>query len=162
MPNLGLPASIAWWGVGGLTWAGLRRSVESQVLLCSPPKIIILHLGGNDIGQLPCEAIANQIAKEIRYLRSAFADCTIIWVNILDRIKWRPTDFPRKAINSIRRRLNRQGRSWVKAHKKSDVLNIDIDTSVPGFYAPDGVHLSAVGLEFYLNALRDILCKHIQ
>ena len=162
IPDLKLTASIAWWGVGGLTWSGLRRSVESQVLLCCPPKIIALNLGGNDITRAPCTAITNKISKEIRYLRAAFPLATIIWIDIIDRINWRTNQFSRTVINAKRKRLNRHGRSWVKSTGPSDVLSIDIDASTPGFYLADGVHLSEVGLEFYLDALKDVLNKHIK
>ena len=160
IPDLKLPASIAWWGIGGLTWSGLRRSVESQVLLCTPPKIIALHLGGNDLARAPCTAITNQISKEIRYLRAAFPQTVLIWINILDRVNWRTNHFTRKTINSKRKRINRHGASWVKSTGPSDTLVIDIDASTPGVFLADGVHLSEVGLKFYLDALKDSLSKH--
>ena len=153
--------SIAWWGVGGLTWAGLRRSIESQVLLCQPPRIIVIHLGGNDLTLKPCTAIENAIAKEIRYLRTALPDAIIIWVDILDRLNWRSNAFSKTAMNKKRKRVNRSGRSWVTKSGRSDVLRMDINSETPGFYLADGVHLSLVGLEFYLDALKDTLLKHI-
>ncbi|KAH3699353.1 hypothetical protein DPMN_074309 [Dreissena polymorpha] len=49
MENRRLHTSIAWWGIGGLTWSSLRRSIEANVLLSTPPKVLVLHLGGNDL-----------------------------------------------------------------------------------------------------------------
>lgn len=162
--DLELPWSIAWWGVGGLTWSNFRRSVESHVLLCTPPKIILIHLGGNDICSTSTAKICNTIQKEIRYLRAAFENTLIIWIDILDRINWRqPTEqWPRRSINEKRKRINRFGRSWVQSTGPSDALAMTIDLSTPGFYARDGVHLSGTGMDHYMEALKNMLLKHIQ
>ena len=88
-PNLGIPnISIAWWAVRGLRWSGFRRSVETQVLFSSPPSIIFIHLGGNDlVHENTCE-LRRTIEIEIKYLRDAFPQTTIIWVDILQRQTW--------------------------------------------------------------------------
>jgi hypothetical protein len=42
--NLRLRCNIAWWGERGLHWTGFWRSIEAQVLLSTPPSIIIINL----------------------------------------------------------------------------------------------------------------------
>lgn len=162
-PNLRLPRTIAWLGVGGIGWERFRRSVESNVLLCEPPKIIVLHLGGNDLTVFPLTKIFNSITREIRYLRSAFSSAVIVWVDILNRFQWRnPRQLTSSQINKKRIRVNRHGRSWVRSTGAHDTLSIDIGLDTPGFFAADGVHLSAVGNAMYIDALRDVLLKHIE
>ncbi|XP_045186469.1 uncharacterized protein LOC123544463 [Mercenaria mercenaria] len=88
--NLRLPdLTIAWWGVRGLGWTSFRNSIETQVLLSPPPKIIIIHLGGNDLASLSLIKMRRSIKGEIEYLREAFPDTVLIWVDILPRRVWR-------------------------------------------------------------------------
>ncbi|KAH3706906.1 hypothetical protein DPMN_066297 [Dreissena polymorpha] len=160
MENLRLPTSIAWWGIGGLTWSSLRRSIEANVLLSTPPKVLILHLGGNDLCIDSFTKVRNNIKREIKYLRIAFADTAIIWVDIIDRINWR-SSLPMKIITSKRRRVNRFGRVCVQWASRSTSITVDIDSNTPGFFLPDGVHLSPVWLEFYLDTLRDAVIQFV-
>ena len=37
------------------------------------------------------------------------------------------------------------------------VLDVDNDLKTLGFYRPEGVHLSDVGLDMYLDAIRELL-----
>ncbi|XP_053388582.1 uncharacterized protein LOC123555069 [Mercenaria mercenaria] len=90
--------TIAWWGVRGLRWSGFRRTVQSQVLLSPPPSAIVIHLGGNDLHDLSIIKIKKSIRSEIRYLREAFPDTVLIWIDILPRRIWRG-DFSPKVID---------------------------------------------------------------
>ncbi|KAH3866395.1 hypothetical protein DPMN_029458 [Dreissena polymorpha] len=132
MENLRLPTSIAWWGIGGLTWSTLRRSIESNVLLSTPPKVLVLHLGGNDLCIDSCAKVRNNIKREIKYLRTAFADTAIIWLDIIYRINWR-SSLPTKIITSKRRRVNRFGRVCVQWASRSTSIIVDIDANTPVF-----------------------------
>ena len=63
-------------------------------------------------------------------------------------------------MDSKRKRLNRFGRYFV-SKMGGGILSVNIDCSTPGFFRPDGVHLSNVGLEFYLDALRDSILDNL-
>lgn len=160
--NLKLPGhkTIGWWGISGMHWFDFRKAIEANVLLSRPPDIVAINLGGNDLTSSSLTKLRNVIAREIRYLRSALPQARIIWVDILQRLSWMG-DYPQQIVERKRRRINRWGRQQVKAGGQWDILTIDIDSSTPGFYAHDGVHLSLVGLEFYLDSLRDVLLKYV-
>ncbi|KAH3872468.1 hypothetical protein DPMN_035684 [Dreissena polymorpha] len=160
MANLGLSCSIAWWGVSGLRWAFFRRSIEAKVLLCTPLQIIVLHLGRNDITSSTSTKLCRNIASEISYLREAFPLVLIIWVNILGRLKW-DDSYSKKAIEKKRKPANHFGRRCVRSTGTHDIITIDITTGTPGLFSPDSIHLSDVGLEFYLDTLKDALAKHM-
>ena len=87
-PNLRMGTSIGWHAVGGLTWPRLRQTIELQVLLDEPPKVIVIHLGGNDLCNFTTTQIINNIHREMSYLREALPNTCIIWVDILDRCCW--------------------------------------------------------------------------
>ena len=160
-PNLKLPdATVAWWGVRGLRWCDFRRAVESQVLLSEPPRIILVHLGGNDLTTLSLLQLKKAMESEIAYLRAAFPQTMIIWCDILPRKVWRGAA-NLKAINEKRKRVNRVGRQIVRQSGRGDEIlcsEIDLKTN---FFREDGVHLNDVGLEFYLDYLREGVLKHL-
>jgi len=89
------------------TWKTIRRVVETEVLLGPlPPKAILLHLGGNDVSSCPQKRIFNNIKHEIKYLREAFPEVILVWVDILLRLCWRsgsPLDKKRKRLNGYGR-----------------------------------------------------------
>lgn len=151
--------TIAWWGVRGLRWSDFRRSVQSQVLLSPSPSVIVLHLGGNDLHELSICKIKRCMTAEVKYLREAFPGAVIIWVDILPRRCWKGA-WTLNQMETKRKRVNRLGRCLVKKTGRSDIVCPDIDLET-NFFRADGVHLNDVGLEFYLDYLRDSLKKNL-
>ncbi|KAH3850216.1 hypothetical protein DPMN_092623 [Dreissena polymorpha] len=90
---------------------------------------------------------------EIRYLRDAWPEAILIWVDILERGGWGRHDV-RKT-----KRVNRFGRVEVSSTGKSDCWRPDISTDVQGFFRPDGVHLKTMGLHFYIDGLTEVIKK---
>ena len=152
--NLGLPHQLDWMGVRGMHWEQFTHKMQLKVLFSEPPKVIFIHLGGNDIELLTVCRIMNKIKSGFRYMRAAFPDCQLVWVDILPRLVWAsgsPEDCKR-------RRLNRHGR-LVASSLKGHQVGVEIDNTTPGFFRPDGIHLSQVGLEMMLDNLRDAVIR---
>jgi lysophospholipase L1-like esterase len=85
----------------------------------------------------------------------------LIWIDILPRLQWEGAHRPTKEIEKNRKRINRWGRQQARRNTKFDSLTADINETTPGFYRDDGVHLSDVGNEFLLDAVRDIIFKYL-
>lgn len=164
-PDLRLPegTTIAWWGIRGMGWRQFIPSLQLDVALRSPPKIIIIHLGGNDITSHTIGGIARLIKQGIRYLRAAFPRKILVWVDILPRLNWGVAGDSLAAIHDKVRRVNIQGHKFISkgVGVQFHVLKVGIDGQTRGFFREDGVHLSAVGLEFYLDSLRDCLIHNL-
>ncbi|XP_053400579.1 uncharacterized protein LOC128557327 [Mercenaria mercenaria] len=160
-PTLKLNTTIAWLGVRGLHWHDFRHTVEYQVLFCnSPPKIIFIHLGGNDLSSLSILDIKDYIKKELSYMRDAFPDAVIIWVDILQRRIWKVATGGWVGIEQKRKRVNRIGRQLLKDVGNVDVIRTDIDAKT-NFFRKDGVHLNDIGLEFFLYEIKQAIIKHL-
>ena len=158
--NLRLACTIAWWGERGLRWKDFRRSIEAQVLLSSAPSLVIINLGGNDLVNVSVIDLKEMMKSEINYLREAFPQATIIWFDILQRQKWAGANNGWVPIEKKRRRINGIGRYLVCSSGKSDVIKTDIDANT-SFFRPDGVHLNDVGLEFYLDYVKDAILRNL-
>ena len=93
-------------------------------------------------------------------MRTAFPVVTIIWIDILQRRVWSGASGEHESVENKRRRVNRWGRYLVRSSGRHDILSPDIDEAT-NFFRPDGVHLNDVGLEFYLDYVRDALLKNL-
>jgi hypothetical protein len=141
-------------------WTSLRHEIEAKVLLSSPPSIIIIHLGGNDLISISNLQIKDVMRSELLYLREAFPTTIIIWVDILPRRVWGSDPSAYKILENKRSRINRIGRQLVSSLGNFDLVKPDIDSKT-AFFRQDGIHLNEVGLEFYLDYLRDAILKNL-
>jgi len=56
-----------------------------------------------------------------------------------------------------RKRVNGMGHKALATLPSRDVLRVDITHETAGFYRQDGVHLSDVGSDFLLDAMKDAI-----
>jgi lysophospholipase L1-like esterase len=129
------------------------------VLLSPAPELIFIHLGGNDLCEVQVSKLRKLMSDDIQYLRDAFPETKIIWIDILPRRRWRGAKSLR-TIDIKRKRINRLGRYLLRSSGKFDFITMDIDTKT-NFFLDDGVHLNDVGLEFYLDYVKDCIVKNL-
>jgi lysophospholipase L1-like esterase len=158
MVNLNLPdnMSVAWWCQRGMGLQDLKHAFQLPALFRNPPKVIFIHVGGNDLTKHSVKFLLQLITETFDYIRQAFPDTPIVWIDILPRLQWGIPGDKVKGIKKKRLRINQFGRSAA-----NEVLKIDIDEQTPGFFRADGVHLSDIGLEFYLDSLKDCILKYL-
>lgn len=165
MPNLHLPGNltIGWHAIGGMSWAAFEHTLQYQLLFQPAPRMVFIHLGGNDLLTHSLFKLQKWIQAGIKYLREAVPHIIILWVDILQRVDWSPDRSAKinKAIERKRRRVNRFGRQYVTSTVGGHFVAVDIDHATPGFYRSDGTHLSAVGCDFFLDTVRDEIVKYL-
>lgn len=165
MPDLRLPdkLKIGWHAIGGMSWAAFEHTLQYHLLFQPAPRMIFIHLGGNDLLNCSLFKLKRWIQAGIKYLREAVPHITILWVDILQRVDWSSTGSRQvnTAIERKRRRVNRFGRQHVMSTAGGHFLAVDIDHATRGFYRRDGTHLSAVGCDFFLDAVRDEIIKYM-
>ena len=117
----------------------------------NPAERHFIHLGGNDIESLSNCKIFNLMKSGVKYLTAAFPSAKIILCEILPRIGWaQGSVWERK-----RKRVNSEARKLCHKIPGLSVFKADIDVSTLGFFRDDGVHLSDVGLAFFVDAMSD-------
>ena len=158
-PNLRLPnfSSVGWYGIQGMSWIDFIYSLQLRTLFQATPKVIVIHLGGNDLVDIGILPLFNLIRRGVAYISRACPDSHFIWVDILQRLHWSDSYREDVRIEQKRQRINRFGRSLITRLPKGHTLVHDIDYQTPGFFRKDGTHLSEVGLAMYLDAARDLL-----
>ena len=89
--NLGLDPSafsIHWFGRRGMLWGDLIFELSRLYTLFSPPDILIVHLGGNDVGKLRTLDLINMMKDDFNFLSQASPASCLIFSEIIPRLCW--------------------------------------------------------------------------
>ncbi|XP_067322027.1 uncharacterized protein [Anolis sagrei] len=152
--HLGLSsiATIEWRGVRGLRWYGLCPLLF-RARSGPPPDVLVIHLGGNDLGLLTGKALFLQARADIKKIWRAWPEVHIAWSAIIPRRKWLGGGDVRK-LEKARKRVNRAMRMFMIRQRGYYIEHTDITREQQGFYRVDGVHLSETGNQQFLADLR--------
>ncbi|XP_062597917.1 uncharacterized protein LOC134259341 [Saccostrea cucullata] len=160
--NLGQESSnILWHGIRGMVWEQLYPTIEFLLARNKKPKIIIIHCGGNNIGQAH-----NTLRGLQKYCKSTLANIAnllpqtfIIWSHILPRNNWINCLANTEGQN-CRRRINSACATFVLNKfqgRGASVSYPDIRAQCKELFRKDGVHLSDLGNSIFINTLRNAL-----
>ncbi|XP_040211959.1 nuclear factor 7, ovary-like isoform X7 [Rana temporaria] len=102
--NLGFEpenAIIRWMGKSGMQWKGLLPSLNRRFTELGAPDVIIIHLGGSDLGHTNNQKIVLSAKFSMSILVRRCPNTTFIWSSILPRKEWlmTPKDFHRKKLS---------------------------------------------------------------
>ncbi|CAC5425160.1 unnamed protein product [Mytilus coruscus] len=114
-PNIGLQsrgANIRWFGKRGMLWNELNATVSHAVANFSPPVMIIIQLGSNDLTKVKTIELIQNIERDILRLQLLLPNTRIVWSEMLMRRYWHGAK-DGKAIERSRKRVNSAINSYV-------------------------------------------------
>ena len=163
--SLGLSSRIVWMGSGGMCWNGaiacLRRSRRLP-----KPRVIVLHVGGNDLGGEPWTRLVSRMKRDLRWVLTEFPETTVLFSHILPRMRfWGQRDASSKALNLAGRRMSKEISTFLhkRGHGAIRHDGIRLEANV---LDDRGVHLNDRGNEIFLNdfkyALTEVLSVNVQ
>ncbi|OCT78430.1 hypothetical protein XELAEV_18029527mg [Xenopus laevis] len=155
--QLGCPdrlVEVKWFGFPGLLWPGVFDKVVSLSMSEPHPHVLVLHVGGNDMGIMSQRDLVRQMKIDIDKLRSLFVGVVIVWSEMIPRLVWRWAR-EHSAMERSRRKLNQLLSVFIRRSGGVVVRHKDLERAVPGHYRRDGVHLSNVGLDLFNLGLGD-------
>ena len=151
--HLGLSADITWMGKDGMCWGEVIPRLSTELATKTPPDILVLHLGGNDLGQVQRYKLLQRMKKDLTWVRETCPNTNIIFSSILPRIKWRYAKHPGKA-NRARLWINAEIAAFIPRLGGQLIAHSDEITHTNAeMFIPDGVHLSYKGNDLLLEAL---------
>ena len=133
--------NVLWAGILGMRWSSIVPVVESMIHWFGLPKAVIIHCGGNDIGCVSTGSLFVHLTFALYTINKMCPGSNIVFSNILSRKEWRYSNNHR-AMEYIRKRLNRGIRSYLLQHNGYYIHHDDLDDCHDALYAHDGVHLS--------------------
>ncbi|OWF50781.1 hypothetical protein KP79_PYT00828 [Mizuhopecten yessoensis] len=100
-----------------MSWFEMMDVIKELLGKKPPPDFLLLHAGGNDLINVPTVELCAKIAKDIDELHTLLPGCSIIWSDILTRLKYRGCENI-QAIEKKRKRVNREGRKAAFRHRR--------------------------------------------
>lgn len=155
-----LGISIWWQGRGGLKLDNLRKHIRHLLTLDDTPDLIVIHIGGNDIGETRLGLLNRNLKKFMNWLAVKMPNCKIVWSAILPRLNWR-SSLKLKSMDNCRRRLN----SSVASHlisKGGFYIKYPDFKADHRFLKEDGVHLTKLGNQIFLNTIQGAIEQFVK
>lgn len=114
-------ASVWWQGRGGLRWCHMRRTFRTLLTFEDAPDLLVLHVGGNDLGLVKLGDLRYSISYIVGQLRLLLPSTRFVYSQILPRLIWR-NETKHFAVEQARRRINSFVAYWWCIYKISRYL----------------------------------------
>lgn len=130
--------------------SGMHRFAQ----LDRPPHILVLHVGGNDLGLISKLDITRDIKFDFLRLRMAFPGMLIVWLDMIARTTWRLARSVER-VNKARKKVNRDVSRFVVKNGGLAIRHLELEVDTWRYLRGDGVHLHAVGIDMWTLGLQD-------
>ncbi|XP_056022078.1 uncharacterized protein LOC130054967 [Ostrea edulis] len=147
---------ILWQGKGGLTWKKLFPRIQLLRRFESLPEILIIHCGGNDIGNVPLLELRLRMKETFQRIWSELPNTLLGWSHILPRFSWRYSKNV-KSQNIAVRRINSFMSKLFVVNNGFYISYPEISWDSSGLFVNDGVRLSELGNDLLLFNLQSKL-----
>lgn len=119
----------------------------------SPPDILLVHLGGNDLGLVQGRALVLQVVEDLQVIKAKWPGTWVIWSAIVPRLSWRNALEPR-VMNKARKNANREIKRALLGGLGQYLPHPELRLERPDLYRSDGVHLADEGLDIFIQDLQ--------
>ena len=148
---------IWWQGYAGLKFLNLKKKVLylAKINVEKLPDFILLHCGGNDIGD-PSAPLATLIAtmkQDLNILAELLPSTKFIWSQVLPRHSYRHSQ-NYDAMERARNKFNRSAAVHVLKMGGAYLKHPDLVKNIKQFLSSDGVHLNNLGNALLLNDIQ--------
>lgn len=117
------------------------------------PDILVIHLGGNDLGLIQGKALVMQVLQDLLLIKSRWPGVKILWSAIIPWKTWHYAIDP-KAMKGVRRNANREIRRALLGGLGQIIEQPELMADKPDLYRRDGVHFSEVGMDIFLRDIQ--------
>lgn len=146
-----------WWqGYSGMRLNHLKSKLRTLSSLEDTPDVIVLHVAGNDLGAYEIGDLRYFLRAQLRYIKRNYPNTKLIWSQILPRTNWRHSK-NNEAMEKARKRLNSYAATRTIGMGGAYIKYPNIYLANTELWSADGIHLSNVGNERFLNSLQHAL-----
>jgi lysophospholipase L1-like esterase len=148
---------IWWQGYAGLKFLNLKKKVLylAKINVENFPDFILLHCGGNDIGDptAPLATLISTMKQDLNRLAELLPTTKFIWSQILPRRSYRFSQ-NHDAMERARNKFNRSAAVQVLRMGGAYLKHPDLVKNIDRFLIADGVHLNNLGNSVLLNDIQ--------
>ncbi|XP_068100040.1 nuclear factor 7, ovary-like [Hyperolius riggenbachi] len=94
--------TVHWMGFEGMRWQELLPGLKKKVSTMGTPNVLVIHLGGNDLGVINRLTLIEIMKKDLATLLSLYPDTAVVWSCVVPRAYWY-----RVPLERCRKNLNR-------------------------------------------------------
>ena len=147
-------ACIRWLGVPGMLWERMLPEVQRFAQRDRPPDVLVLHVGGNDLGRRTMMDIMQDIKADVERLMVEFPGMVIVWSDMVARTTWRMARSV-EGINRARKKINNEISKFIVKRGGLAVRYFELEQDTWRYLRRDGVHLTDVGIDMWVLGLQD-------
>ncbi|XP_053326755.1 translation initiation factor IF-2-like isoform X2 [Spea bombifrons] len=151
-----LRMEVRWFGRRGMRWMQLLPELVRLSRLLGSPSVLVVHLGGNDLGVVPVRALGDMILRDLATVRILFPEVQLVWSEVVARNYWRYASSQR-ALERSRVKLNRWVSRFVSGDGGVAVRHRSFERDAANLFRSDGVHLNDIGLDIFNLTLQDAI-----
>ncbi|KAM4025860.1 uncharacterized protein ACNLHF_026288 [Anomaloglossus baeobatrachus] len=153
--NLGFHhVELLWRGVRGLRWSQVLSEVVDISRQSSAPTILVLHAGGNDIGNIRLAELLTMMRSDLDRFPGFFSELRIVWSEIILRVVWQGSS-DLEVIDRTRCTVNTRMSRFIRYRSGVVVRHRQLEGDNRRLMMPDGVHLTDIGLDIFLSGIQD-------
>ncbi|XP_068099998.1 nuclear factor 7, ovary-like isoform X2 [Hyperolius riggenbachi] len=95
--------TVHWAAKNGMSWRSLVPELKRKVDSLGVPSILVIHLGGNDLGFWPTHSLTSTIRKVLKNIAFRYRETKVFWSSIVPRAEWlyTATEKGRKNCNDL-------------------------------------------------------------
>ncbi|XP_023593445.1 tumor susceptibility gene 101 protein isoform X1 [Trichechus manatus latirostris] len=149
-------ARLHWIGKSGMMWDQLTPTLVHARRRLPDPDVLVVHLGGNDLGVMELLDIITRIKKDLRFIKQMFKNVTIVWSNMIPRKVWYNSAKPH-FMNKCVKKGNELIGSFMKFIGGSTISHASLVPESPGLFHLNGVLLSESGTDIFNLDLLSVL-----
>ncbi|XP_025057926.1 ubiquitin-conjugating enzyme E2 variant 3 isoform X2 [Alligator sinensis] len=159
-PQLGIrveDAKLHWIGKRGMMWDQLIPMLLHARRHLPDPEILVIHLGGNDLGTTKLMNLIIRIKKDLGFIRHVFKNVILVWSTIVPRKAWWNQDEACKLVDENRKKVNSQISNFMKSIGGFVIRHDSLVPESPGLFHLNGVLLSESGTDVFNLDLLSVL-----
>ncbi|KAM9149268.1 tumor susceptibility gene 101 protein isoform 1-T1 [Pangshura tecta] len=158
-PQLGIrveDAKLHWIGKSGMMWDQLIPTLFHARRRLPDPDVLVIHLGGNDLGTTKFVDLIIRIKKDLGFIKHTFKNVILVWSNIVPRKAWNQEETYR-FMDKNRKKVNREIGNFMKFIGGCVIRHDSLVPESPGLFHLDGVLLSQSGTDVFNLDLLSVL-----
>lgn len=153
--NLGFSGvAVNWRGIRGLRWAQVLAEVVFISRWAQGPVVLVLHVGGNDLGSVPTGELMMFMKADLARFSSFFTNLLVVWSEMVPRAVWRGAR-DMNAIEGARRTVNARMSRFVRYRGGVSFRHRELEGNNRSLLEEDGIHPNPIGLDILLSGLQD-------
>ena len=129
---------------------------QQRACAAAPPDIIVINLGGTDLGHTKGTALVSQMRVDLAVVIQMFPGTTVVYYDILQQRSWmfQWGEDINKCIKMARHPVNQMVFAFLHDRRMPTIHHPAIKQCVPGQYHREGMHLTDEGNDLFLESLR--------